>query len=155
MTYEAIGNNDAIGLDGFKRYARIVGDTYDNELRSILQDATIRVQEYADRALLPCTITIEGEGTSIQLWQPIVSGIVSVVDIDSGEDVVSDCLASSHTIYLPRAGRWRVTYTTQPLTYDVYRLRGYVWEMAAAMWDGNTEEETKVYQRIPADYVVR
>lgn len=153
MTYTAIGTNEGITLAGFKAYANIVGDGHDTELSSILQQAAIRVQEYADRALLPCTIVIDGDGSQMQLWQPIISGVTSVEDLATGEDVVADCTVRGTTLFLPHAGTWRVTYTTQPA--DTARLLAYVWEAAAAIYDGNTEEELKVYQRIPASYVVR
>jgi hypothetical protein len=155
ITYTSIGTNTAITLADFKKYANIVGTAKDTELENVLKQAVLRVQEYADRALLPCTIVIEGEGGALQLWQPIISGVTSVVNIETGEDVVADCLVSGNRLELPYAGRWRVTYTTLPNAGDVARLLGYVWEMAAALWDGNTDEEQKVYKRIPADYVVQ
>ena len=155
MTYDAIGTNTDITLADFKAYANITGTDKDAQLQSVLTQAVIRVQEYADRALLPCTITIDAEGAQAQLWQPIISAVNHVVDMDSGDDVVADCVAKGTTLFFPRPGVWKVTYTTQPVSSDVKRLLAYVWEMAVAMWDGNTEEETKVYNRIPADYVVR
>lgn len=155
MTYDVIGNNTDITLADFKAYANITGTDKDTQLQSVLTQAVIRVQEYADRALLPCTITMEAEGEQAQLWQPIISSVTHVVDMNTGDDVVADCVAKGNTLYFPRPGVWKVTYTTQPVAGETKRLLAYVWEMAVAMWDGNTEEETKVYQRIPADYVVQ
>jgi hypothetical protein len=155
ITYDEIGTNTNITLADFKAYANITGTDKDTQLQDVLTQATLRVQEYADRALLPCTIIIEVEGEQAQLWQPIISAITKVVDMNTGDDVVADCMAKGNTLYFPRPGAWKVTYTTQPSSGDVKRLLAYVWEMAAAMWDGNTEEEAKVYQRIPADYVVQ
>ena len=45
-----------------------------------------------------------------------------------------------------------ITYTTLPTSAETGRLLNYVYEMASAMWDGNTEEQNKVYQRIPINY---
>lgn len=155
MDYIEIGTNEAITLAAFKEYANITDSTKDTQLTEVLKDATMRVQEYADRALLPCTIEIDGEGESVQLWQPLVASVVSVKDWATGDDVLARCIIRGNTLFLPRKMRVTVRYTTQPLTTEVSRLLGYVWEMAAAIWDGNTEEEMKVYKRIPADYVVR
>lgn len=155
MRYIEIGENEAISLDGLKRYGNIVCTGKDAELRQVLQQAAIRVQEYADRALLPCTIEIDGEGDRAQLWQPLVSSIVSVTNDGTGEDVLSSCTVYSDRVYLPAEMRYTIRYTTQPLYSDVQRLLSFVWQMAVAIWDGNTEEEAKVYQRIPAGYVVR
>lgn len=157
MNYVEIGTNAQFNIDAFKRYAKVVedGDAVNDDLRDTLRAAAIRVQEHADRALLPCTITVDGEGAAMQLWQPIIATLVSAVDLATGEDFRSDCRIEGHTLVLPHSAAWEVTYTTEPNYYEVERLRPFVLELAAALWDGNTEEEAKVMQRIPIDYVVR
>lgn len=154
-TYIEIGNNPAILLDEWKRYANIATSEKDALLRTILTQAVLRVQEYADRALLPCTIEIEGDGDRAQLWQRVVSSIDSVVDAATGTDLVDRCTAYQDRVFLPYQMHYTIRYKTQPLDSEVSRLLPYVWELATAIWDGNTEEEQKVYQRIPTDYVVQ
>ena len=155
MTYDVIGNNTDITLADFKAYANITGTDKDTQLQNVLTQATLRVQEYADRALLPCTIEIDGEGEKAQLWQPVISSVVSVTDWATGENVLDRCLARSNTLFLPRKMHYTIRYTTSPQESEVARLLPYVWEAAAAIWDGNTEEESAVYKRIPASYVVQ
>ena len=155
MTYIEIGDKMQFEADGFKQFARIVGDVNDDEIRSFIHAAVLRVQQHADRALIPCTIEDIGEGDQMQLWQPTVASILSAVDIDTGEDEKAGCVVSGHTLILPYVGRWRVRYTTQPNPHTVEFLRPYVWQLAAALYDGNTEEEAKVMQRIPICYAVQ
>jgi hypothetical protein len=149
LRYTAIGTNAAITLADFKSYMHITGTTNDAALTDVLKQATIRIQEYADVALLPCTIELEGEGEIIKLYQHPVDEITSVKDLVGGWDVdyVSDYRKT--LIEQIDSDAVVITYTTLPTSADTDRLLNYVYEMASAMWDGNTEEQNKVYQRIP------
>ena len=149
LRYTAIGTNAAITLADFKSYMHITGTTNYNALTDVLRQAAIRIQEYTDVALLPCTIELEGEGEIIKLYQHPVSEITSVKDLVDGWDVdyVSDYRKT--LIEQIDSDAVVITYTTLPTSADTGRLLNYVYEMASAMWDGNTEEQNKVYQRIP------
>ena len=149
LRYTAIGTNAAIKLADFKSYMHITGTTNDTALTDLLKQATIRIQEYADVALLPCTIELEGEGEIIKLYQHPVDEITSVKDLVDGWDVdyVSDYRKT--LIEQIDSDAVVITYETTPNTHETNRLLNYVYEMASAMWDGNTEEQNKVYQRIP------
>ena len=149
LRYTAIGTNAAITLADFKSYMHITGNTHDDALTDVLSQAAIRIQEYADVALLPCTIELEGEGAIIKLYQHPVDEITSVKDLVDGWDVdyVSDYRKT--LIEQIDSDAVVITYTTLPISADTGRLLNYVYEMASAMWDGNTEEQNKVYQRIP------
>jgi len=152
LRYTAIGTNAAITLADFKSYMHITGTTNDAALTDVLKQATIRIQEYADVALLPCTIELEGEGEIIKLYQGPVDEITSVKDLVGGWDVdyVSDYRKT--LIEQIDSDAVVITYTTLPTSVETGRLINYVYEMASAMWDGNTEEQNKVYQRIPINY---
>jgi len=152
LRYTAIGTNAAITLADFKSYMHITGTTNDDALTDVLKQATIRIQEYADVALLPCTIELEGEGEIIKLYQGPISEITSVKDLVGGWDVdyVSDYRKT--LIEQIDSDAVVITYTTLPTSVETGRLINYVYEMASAMWDGNTEEQNKVYQRIPINY---
>ena len=154
MTYKEIGENNQLGIDGFKRFARIVGDVNDEEIRAFMRAAILEVQQQADRALVPCTIEIIGEGSEIQLWQPTIASVTSVTDIDTGDDELADCMVAGQMLQLPYVGRWRVVYKTEPNAYEVEKLRPYVWKLVAAMNDGDTDEEARIKASIPIDYVV-
>ncbi len=152
LRYTAVGTNAAITLADFKSYMHITGTTNDDALTDVLSQAAIRIQEYADVALLPCTIELEGEGGIIKLYQHPVSEITSVKDLVGGWDVdyVSDYRKT--LIEQIDSDAVVITYTTLPTSVETGRLINYVYEMASAMWDGNTEEQNKVYQRIPINY---
>lgn len=149
LRYTAIGINSAITLAGLKYYMHVTGTGSDTELTKVLSQAIIRIQEYADVALLPCTIELEGEGEIIKLYQHPISEITSVKDLVGGWDVgyVSDYRKTM--IEQIDSEAVVITYTTLPTSAETERLLNYVYEMASAMWDGNTEEQNKVYQRIP------
>ena len=149
LRYTAIGTNAAITLADFKSYMHITGTTNDAALTDVLKQATIRIQEYADIALLPCTIELEGEGVIIKLYQHPVSEITSVKDAAKGWDVAYVSDYRKTLIEQIDSDAVVITYTTLPTSADTDRLLNYVYEMASAMWDGNTEEQNKVYQRIP------
>ena len=152
LRYTAVGTNAAITLADFKSYMHITGNTNDDALTDVLKQATIRIQEYADVALLPCTIELEGEGEIIKLYQHPVSEITSVKDLVDGWDV--DYVSDYRKTLIEQIDSEAVviTYTTLPTSVETGRLMNYVYEMASAMWDGNTEEQNKVYQRIPINY---
>ena len=149
LRYTAIGTNAAITLADFKSYMHITGNTHDDALTDVLKQATIRIQEYSDIALLPCTIELEGEGEIIKLYQHPVSEITSVKDLVGGWDVAYVSDYRKTMIEQIDSEAVVITYTTLPTSADTGRLLNYVYEMASAMWDGNTEEQNKVYQRIP------
>ena len=149
LRYTAIGTNAAIKVADFKTYMHITGTTNDAALTDVLKQATIRIQEYADIALLPCTIELEGEGEIIKLYQHPVSEITSVKDAAKGWDVAYVSDYKKTLIEQIDSDGVIITYTTLPTSVETGRLMNYVYEMASAMWDGNTEEQNKVYQRIP------
>lgn len=140
-------------LERLKAYANIVDPTRDDELRTILQSAALRVAQYADVALLECTVIDEAQGQA-QLWMPPVAEVVSVVDAATGEDLTDRCTRLCATLVFPRDVVCEVTYRVVPDESTVQSFAPLVWQMAVAMWDGNTDEESKVYRRIPAGYVV-
>lgn len=152
LRYTAIGTNAAITLADFKSYMHITATTNDDALTDVLKQATIRIQEYADVALLPCTIELEGWGEIIKLYQGPVEEITSVKDLVGGWDV--DYVSDYRKTMIEQIDSEAVviTYTTLPTSAETERLLNYVYEMASAMWDGNTEEQNKVYQRIPINY---
>lgn len=149
LRYTEIGSNSDITLSGFKSYMHISGDEKDTELQEVLNQAIIRIQEYSDVALLPCTIELEEDGNIIKLYQHPVSEITSVKDLVGGWDVAYVSDYRKTLIEQIDSDAVIITYTTLPTSVETGRLMNYVYEMASAMWDGNTEEQNKVYQRIP------
>ena len=142
-------------LERLKAYANIVDRTRDDELQAALDSAILRVAQYADVALVECTIVDEREGGGeVQLWMPPVSEVRSVVDAVTNVDVVGYCTRIGNRLILPDEAAYTLTYTVTPDDATVAVYAPLVWQMAVAIWDGNTDEESKVIKRIPAGYVV-
>lgn len=152
MIIKDIKGSDILTLERLKAYANIVDSGHDDELRAVLKSAAMRVAQYADVALLECTIEDIAYTGEMQMWMPPVVSFV-VVDEDD-EDITDRCKAVGNILRLRYMGVKKVTYTVKPEDATVEQYAPLVWQMAVAMWDGNTDEEQKVYRRIPADYVV-
>lgn len=154
MRITNVKESSILTLDRLKAYANIVGPAKDDALRTILQAAALRVAQYADVALVECTV-IEEAADEAQLWMPPVGEVTSVVDAVTGEDVSDRCTRVGKILVLPVGMVCTVTYDVVPDEATVQTFAPLVWEMAVAMYDGNTDEESKVYRRIPSGYVVQ
>lgn len=155
MRITNVKESSILTLDRLKAYANIVGPAKDDALRTILQAAALRVAQYADVALLECTV-VEEATEQAQLWMPPVGEVTSVVDAVTGEYVTDRCTRIGNDILiLPVDTVCTVTYDVVPDEATVQTFAPLVWEMAVAMYDGNTDEESKVYRRIPSGYVVQ
>jgi len=155
MRIKNIQPSPILTLDRLKAYANIVDPSRDDELRAVLVSAALRVAQYADVALLPCTVEDDVVGGGeMQLWMPPVVEVVSVIDQATGEGRAARCERIGDRLILPDEAAYAVTYRVEPDEPTVQEYAPLVWQMAVAMWDGNTDEESKVYKRIPAGYVV-
>lgn len=152
MIIKDIQDSSILTLERLKAYANIVDGLHDDELRAVLRSAAMRVAQYADVALLECTIVDISAKGEMQLWMPPVVSF-TVMDED-GEDITSRCVLVGNILRMPYFGIKTVTYTVGPEEATVEQYAPLVWQMAVAMYDGNTDEESKVYKRIPAGYVV-
>lgn len=147
--------SDILTLERLKAYANIVDCSRDDELRAVLASASLRVAQYADVALVGCTIVDDVTGGGeVQLWMPPVAEVSSVVDAATGIDVADYCTRIGNRLLLPDGAAYAITYRVEPDDATVEIYAPLVWQMAVAMWDGNTDEELKVYKRIAAGYVV-
>lgn len=149
MLYKDIGSSAVITLSDFKAFANIVSSEQDVRLEAILKEAALRVAEYADMAMLPVTILLEGEGDEVKLYQHPVTEVVSVEDKNGGVSLIDSSVVEDDLIRLPYECRYKVEYTSTPLAANVARYLTCIYEMASAIYDGNTDEQTKVYNRIP------
>ena len=155
MRITNIQESTILTIDRLKAYANIVDPTRDDELRTVLRSAAQRIAQYADVALLECTITDEVDGGGeVQLWMPPVAEVTSVVDLATGIEVKDCCTRIGDRLVFPDDAAYTVTYRVVPDEDTVQSYAPLVWQMAVAMWDGNTDEENKVYKRVPAGYVV-
>lgn len=152
MIIKDIQEGSILTLDRLKAYANIMDSMHDDELRTVLRSAAMRVAQYADVALLECTIQDIAIGDKLQLWMPPVVSF-TVMDYEL-TDITDRCTLVGNILRVPYMGVKNVTYTVKPEEDTVQQYAPLVWQMAVAMFDGNTDEEQKVYRRIPSGYVV-
>lgn len=155
MRITQINESGILTLERLKSYANIVDPAKDDDLRAALTSAALRVAQYADVALLHCTVVDDVEGGGeVQLWMPPVAEVVSVENLRTGDIATDRCERYGNRLVLPDDDPYRITYSVEPDDAQVEEFVPLVLQMAVAIWDGNTEEESKVYKRIPAGYVV-
>ena len=130
-------------LEDLKQYASIPDGSRDAMLDRILRNATLRVQEYADRALLETTLRVTlpiPEASGIVRLYMGGGDIISVVD-GNGNDIPFDTLPDGRLQLFRRGGRATVLYTTRPTHGDREALRHTVLRYATADYDGATTKE--------------
>lgn len=140
-------------LTDFKTYASIPDDSQDTYLRKLLRNAVLKVQEYADRAIIECTLRVT-------LRVPAATGIVklymgggniaSCTD-DRGNEVAYDVLTGGRIATFVRDTDVTVQYTTIPSEADSTALLQTVLRYATADYDG---AETAELNRIMTEGVL-
>ena len=129
-------------LEQFKMYASVPDGSRDGMLLKILKRAMLTVQEYADKALLPCTLELTAydveAGDPVRLYQ-------------GGTEVLSAENQDGESVEFTQEGnRLRIQSCCKALVV-VYRnsvnipeaeaLQPVCWELATAIYDG---EDAKV-----------
>lgn len=154
MRYESIGTIDSALLAEFKSYAKLAGTSEDTALGEMLTAALLAVAEYADCAMMSCTLGVDSGSSDVsylRLYQMPVGQIVSVKN-GAGEDV-TDYALSGNDVRFANEGRYKVSYTVVPDAAKVRRYKYYAFQIASAMYDGNDEEQEKILRQIPADFI--
>lgn len=130
-------------LEEFKQYASIPDGSRDALLYRILKNAALRVQEYADKALLETTLRVtlpipEPDGI-VRLYMG-GGDIQSLVD-GNGNDIPFDPLPDGRLQLFRRGGTATVEYTTRPNEGDRVLLQQVVVRYATADYDGADTQE--------------
>lgn len=129
-------------LNELKQYAAVPDDSRDQMLSHLLRTAILKVQEYADAALVECSVTQTThliDGTVV--WLYLGGGVVEGVKNQDGENL--PFLAKFDAVFLsyPYTGDVRVTYRTIPDVGDIQRLKPVVFRYATALFDGKDSSE--------------
>lgn len=136
-------------LEAFKQYASVPDDGRDALLNRLLRSALLRVQEYADRAVvgtnLRLTIEVPQDGI-VTLYEG--GGDVTSVTDEMGGEIDYDPLPGHRLQLNARRGRAVIEYTTHPLEGDTEYLMPTVYRYATALYDG---EDQKVLDAILAE----
>ena len=136
-------------LEAFKQYASVPDDGRDALLNRLLRSALLRVQEYADRAVVGTNLrlTIEVPQDGIVTLYEGGGEILSVTD-ERGEFVRFDPLPGHRVQLFVRNVPVVIEYQTQPLEGDAEGLKPTVYRYATALYDG---EEQAVLDAILAE----
>ena len=136
-------------LEAFKQYASVPDDGRDALLDTLLRSAILRVQEYADRAIVATNLRLTVDsGTSgvVKLYEG--GGEILSVNDETGGEVPFDPLPGHRLQLFVRNVPVVIEYRTQPLEGDAEGLKPTVYRYATALYDG---EEQAVLDAILAE----
>jgi hypothetical protein len=149
MIYKSIGSIDALNIEAFKVWAKI-DEGNDEVIKIALRDAALRIQEYTNIALIPCTIEQRISKGAFRLMLPI-DHIISVVDGKGNQYPFSFTNLEFDFEYSGSIDKVVVEYATSPTPAQIERMLIPIWELALAIYDGNTEEQNRVINRLPLE----
>ena len=129
-------------LAGFKAYASISDENLDGMLKDLLRQAVLKVQEFADTAIVATKLKLEaraGRIGRILLYQG--GGTVeSVTELDGTTDVAYTAIGNA-AVEVDTLAPLLITYTTTPIVGEVARLTPTVYRYASALYDGAATDE--------------
>lgn len=130
-------------LSGFKAYASISDDNLDAMLTDLLTQAVLKVQEFADTAIvatqLKLTATPGARSGRVLLYQG--GGTVASVTAEDGTTSVDYTAIAANVLEVAVRTPVVVSYTTVPLAGEVARLAPTVYRYASALYDGAATDE--------------
>ena len=143
---EIIENNDSLELawlEAFKQYASVPDDLRDDLLRRCLKAAILRVQEYADRALIRCRArqTCRSDSETGQIWLYLGGGEEISVTYDyGGEEAPYTQKTTDLLVVSPRGSLVTVEFSTIPAQSWRDQAQPTVFRYATALYDGEPVE---------------
>jgi len=140
-------------LEDFKSYASIPDDCQDTYLLKLLRNAVLRLQQYADRAIVECqlrvTLRVPAATGVVKLYMG--GGNISSCKDERGNDVPYDVMTEGRIATFVRDATITVEYTTVPSLADRSSLLQAVLRYATADYDG---AETAELNRILTEGVI-
>ena len=134
-------------LEEFRQYASVPDHSRDALLRALLKTAVLKVQEFADRALVRCTVRQTArvpENGVFELY--LGGGEVDTVDVpSSGWETSWRALDGRRLRISPTGLDAEVVFRTEPRPADLVKLKPTVFRYGTALYDG---EDTDVLNRI-------
>ena len=134
-------------LEEFRQYASVPDHSRDALLTALLKTAVLKVQEFADRALVKCTVRQTArvpESGVFELW--LGGGEVESVDVpSSGWETSWSALDGQRLRVSPTGQDAEVVFRAEPKEADLVKLKPTVFRYGTALYDG---EDTEVLNRI-------
>ena len=121
-------------LEDFKAYAAISDDSQDMLVSSMLSRAMLRVQEQADRSLVPCTFRLVDDEVDglVRLYQ----NIDQILSVKDGNGNAIAWTRAGRTLSVGMVSSVVVEYTTKAEAGNIIELLPVVYQYAAALYDG-------------------
>lgn len=134
-------------LEEFRQYASVPDHSRDALLRALLKTAVLKVQEFADRALVRCTVRQTARVPESGVFQLYLGGggVSSVSVPGSGWTASYDALAADRLRISPTGLDAEVVFSVEPKPADLVKLKPTVFRYGTALYDG---EDTDVLNRI-------
>ena len=132
--------NDMLGQ--VKQYASVADENRDGMLTALVQAAVLRVQEFADTALVATRLELTATpdaGGRVKLYEG--GGAVESVQTEDGSQAVPFSALGAEAISVQTRGAVRVVYVTAPDEGEQIRLRPVVYRYATALYDGLGTDE--------------
>lgn len=134
-------------LEEFRQYASVPDHSRDALLRSLLNAAVLKVQEFADRALVRCTVRQIARVPESGVFELFLGGgeVVSASVPSSGWETSWKALEGNKIRISPTGLDAEVVFTAEPKPADLVKLKPTVFRYGTALYDG---EDTDVLNRI-------
>lgn len=134
-------------LEEFKQYASVPDHSRDALLQSLLRTAILKVQEFADRALVRCTVRQTARVPESGVFELFLGGgeVVSVSVPLSGWETSWRAMDGRRLRISPTGLDAEVVFRAEPKVADLVKLKPTVFRYGTALYDG---EDTDVLNRI-------
>lgn len=129
-------------LGQVKQYASVADESRDGMLTALVQAAVLRVQEFADTALVATRLELTATpdaGGRVRLYEG--GGAVESVQTEDGSQAVPFSALGAGAISVQTRRAVRVVYVTAPEEGEQVRLKPVVYRYATALYDGLGTDE--------------
>ena len=128
-------------VEALRQYASVPDHGRDKLLEEMLTTAVLRVQEYADCALIPCVCeqtSAIGDDRMIRLY--LGGGEVQSVTGSNGQSISFEPYGKKKVLLYTGTGEATIVFRTLPSMGDVSRCKATVLRYATALYDGETTD---------------
>jgi hypothetical protein len=146
--------SDTITIDELKGYINVVSTDRDSELQAILNAAIAKVEDIMDISLTAQTLRLYAEEVLAQrlFLRPVLS-IESVTNEETGTDCTYIANYSLTKVTFNEESDVVIEYKTSPNLEQIFDIKPYIYQYAALLYDGETDNAIieSVLRKIPRD----
>jgi hypothetical protein len=144
--------SDVLTIEELKGYINVVSTDRDSELQAILNAAIAKIEDITDYSLTAQTLRLYVDDALVQrLFLRPVSEIVSVTNEETGTDCTYTANHSMTRLIFNEESDVVIEYKTLPNPEHIFDLKPYVYQYAALLYDGETDNAIieSVLRKIP------